>query len=1049
MVVTNLIEEYFDYQKKYQEKYGYQTIVLMQVGSFHEAYQTMDKGFDLHKIGDILNIIVSKRNKSISTVDLKNPYMMGFPSISLQKFLKILVDNSFTVVIIDQVTPPPHPKREITGIYSVGTYYNEISNPDSNNIISIYIEECSSKPPMFAIGASIIDITTGKTMVYESYSEKMDENIALDDITKIIQSYSGKEYIININNVTSISQDKLISYLELNNKIYHISKNKNNIQSNKYQIELFKTVYGQKINNSTNIIEDINLDRLIYGRLSLVILLNYIYEHNKYLIQNLNIPEVIEKNDYMYLGNNAIYQLNIFNNDTTNISNIFSQNVQYKSLFDIINKTSTAMGRRFLKDNLVSPLISVPQIEQRYNIIDKFIENDYWKEVENMLNIPDIERFIRKISILQIHPLELLNCINGLKSSLNLIININLKINTDILSYPTKKIIREIQNMINIFDDSLNYDELSKYLLNDITGPIFRTGKFKDIDAIIEEINESNDYINSICKVFNNIVNKHSAKNIKCLLNGNNPESNEGSDNENMVTVEHSDNDGYYLSLTKRRSEIIQQYLEKNKSIKIGSIILSKEDIEFRSLKKGNTCKIFIFEIIKKSDIIISLTNDLKNAIKEKYIKWLEIIYKDFHGIFKLLVEYVSIIDFCKSGAKCAIKNKYIRPNIKLNNNKSYIDAKNMRHPICEKLLIDTEYVPINVKLGIDNEDGILLFGLNSAGKSTLQKSIGINIVLAQIGYFVAATQFNYYPYKSLMTRITSNDNLFKGLSSFALEISDLRAILKRSNENTLIIADEVCKGTEHQSSLIIVMTMLEILSKNKCSFITATHLHDITKLERLKQLSNIKLFHLHVEYDEQKNSLKYGRQLLEGSGEHFYGLNVAKYLINDNQFLTIANEIKLVICPDLLVGNKTSKYNSNVFINKCQICNYYPKNEYDKPLETHHINFQKNTDKNGFLLEKPHVHKNHKNNLCVLCFKCHDKIDTNEIVIYGYENNILQYKQCKQYKIESTTNKKNNTDFKMTIQILKDLKDKLSYIFQKYECKQLNILKDTFEKCI
>ena len=78
---------------------------------------------------------------------------------------------------------------------------------------------------MFAIGSSIIDITTGKTFVYESYSERMDENIALDDISKIIQSYSGKEYVININNVTSISQDRLISYLELNNKIYHIIKN--------------------------------------------------------------------------------------------------------------------------------------------------------------------------------------------------------------------------------------------------------------------------------------------------------------------------------------------------------------------------------------------------------------------------------------------------------------------------------------------------------------------------------------------------------------------------------------------------------------------------------------------------------------------------------------------------------------------------------------------------------------------------------------------------------------------------------------------------------
>jgi DNA mismatch repair protein MutS len=93
----------------------------------------------------------------------------------------------------------------------------------------------------------------------------------------------------------------------------------------------------------------------------------------------------------------------------------------------------------------------------------------------------------------------------------------------------------------------------------------------------------------------------------------------------------------------------------------------------------------------------------------------------------------------------------------------------------------------MNLTIGIDGQDGILLYGLNSAGKSTLQKSVGINIILAQIGYFVAATEFNYYPYKSLMTRITSNDNLFKGLSSFALEISDLRAILKRSNENTLI----------------------------------------------------------------------------------------------------------------------------------------------------------------------------------------------------------------------------------------------------------------------
>ena len=191
-----------------------------------------------------------------------------------------------------------------------------------------------------------------------------------------------------------------------------------------------------------------------------------------------------------------------------------------------------------------------------------------------------------------------------------------------------------------------------------------------------------------------------------------------------------------------------------------------------------------------------------------------------------------------------------------------------------------------------------------------MQKAIGINIIMAQMGYPVAAKELIYYPYHSLMTRISSNDNIFKGLSSFALEMSELRAIIKRSNQNTLVIADEVCKGTEHKSSLIIVLTMIELLSKVKTSFITATHLHDIINFDRLNKLNNIKLYHLHVEYDEEKNLIKYDRNLKEGSGNNFYGLNVAKYLIADDKFMNLANNIKIDIfeLSDLL-NCKTSNY--------------------------------------------------------------------------------------------------------------------------------------------
>ena len=140
---ANIVEEFFRIYNHYSIKYGKDnTICLMQVGSFHECYQTNDQGFNLNRISDILNMIVSKKNKSIPNVDIKNPYMLGFPSSVLSKYLKILIDNNYTVIIIDQISPPPYPKREVTGIYSPGTYIPDQSSnnsTDANFIINIYI----------------------------------------------------------------------------------------------------------------------------------------------------------------------------------------------------------------------------------------------------------------------------------------------------------------------------------------------------------------------------------------------------------------------------------------------------------------------------------------------------------------------------------------------------------------------------------------------------------------------------------------------------------------------------------------------------------------------------------------------------------------------------------------------------------------------------------------------------------------------------------------------------------------------------------------------
>jgi DNA mismatch repair protein MutS len=364
----------------------------------------------------------------------------------------------------------------------------------------------------------------------------------------------------------------------------------------------------------------------------------------------------------------------------------------------------------------------------------------------------------------------------------------------------------------------------------------------------------------------------------------------------------------------------------------------------------------------------------MAKKLKEFFKKDMEQLLSKFGETLHYWSRKMAYIDFINSGAICAITNHYTKPTINVKKS-SYFKAKELRHPIIEKISTDTTYVPHNMELGYETEqNGILLYGINSSGKSTLMKSIGLNVVLAQIGYYVAASDFTYSPYHSLFTRICGNDNMFKGLSSFMVEMMELMAILKRNDSNTLVLGDELAKGTEFRSGIVIVSYMLEKLSESNSSFITATHLHDINKLASIQKLDNLKTKHLKITYDAVNDMLIYGRELLDGQGETFYGLQVAKFLMKDKHFnertLELLNEydgVKEVV---------TSKYNKEVIVESCEVCKSTNK------LETHHIVWQKDFEEKKASL---HLQKNDKSNLVVLCMECHDKVDRGEIEVEGW----------------------------------------------------------------
>ena len=714
-----------------------------------------------------------------------------------------------------------------------------------------------------------------------------------------------------------------------------------------FQKELLEKTYGDDF---TEILEELELNKYTFIRYSMTALLKFIEEHNEFIIQKLKDPEFIDKNKYLYLGNNALNQLNIITSGTNEGSG--------KSLYDIINFCSTSMGRRLLKDSLINPLLDIKKINGRYDMIQDFLTKGYTTIEEYLNQIYDIERLQRKIAIKMIDPIDLKKWINSIQTILNL------KKYIDDNKYSIKVSYNQIElsECLKYIENKLKVEDLRLYLLNEIETNIFQVNQVKELDELQNKINLCKNLINLIKNKLNDIM----FDKIKA---------------NDTIKVESNDRDGYYLILTKKRSEVLKKALETIKFITIDDEKIKTDTFEFRDNPKASNTKIFIPDVNKKSDELINHILMMKKKSKLHYQDFLEEFYNKYKYIMNDINYYVAVIDFIKSGAKCANKYYYNRPKIVEDNEveKSFIETKKIRHPIVERIS-SYEYKPMDISLGINGIDGILLYGLNSAGKSTLQKSVGINLILAQIGYFVSAESFVYHPYTSLFTRISGNDNLFKGLSSFALEITELSAILKRSGKNTLVLGDEIAKGTEAKSSLVIVMTMIDMLSKSETSFITASHLHKLVKLERMKKLTNVKPYHIHILYDEKTNTITYDRELKEGVGCELYGLNVAKCLINDETFIEVANEIK----KEIDYKKSRSRYNKAIQLEKCQVCDWRPEMG-DIPLETHHIHAQKDC-KDKKVIGKEYLGMNEVYNLVSLCQKCHDEVDRKNLNINGYK---------------------------------------------------------------
>lgn len=908
-----IIDDYLNYLDEYSRKYGDNTIILMQVGSFFELYSIDANSTYLYTIADIFNIQISRKNKNIQEVSRNNPLMCGFPIYVVNKYIQLLLQKKYTIVLIEQITEPPEPKRKITEILSPSTNMN-INSKNSNYIMVLYYEEIDDN---LIIGISGVDLTTGRNFIYENASSKSDPQYTLDETYRLITTYNPCEILLISDKIKEETKKKILNMININcliHKKWNEYELLNFIKKIDYQNNILKKSFTN--NSMLSIIEFLNLERFQLGLISFCSLLQFAYEHNNEIIKDLKYPEILNNNHNLSIEYNSALQLNIISN-----------NDNEKPLLDILNRCHTAFGSRVFKERLLNPINDRKKLLERYNNIENYLLDNKYKKINKFLsNINDLERIKRKIIMKKINPCEWGNIINSIENSLEIF----KLLNKEDLIEATNNIIKNYQ--------ILNIDECSKYNTNDIKTNIFNIGVYKDLDEL------NNDYENNYQKIIQ-IISKISSL------------------GDTACKIDFNDSEGFYITITKKRFETAEK-INKN----------YMNQFDKKLLTTNNSYKLTSNEIKTASNIIRDIQSDINLKTIERYYEFLINFIKNSNEDLDIIIKNLIDIDITSCNAQNAFDYKYYKPNIDLNSNNSYIDAENLRHPIIENLITDVEYIGNDIQL---NQNGILLYGINSSGKSSFMKSIGLSIIMAQSGMFVPATNFNYSPYNHIMTRICGNDNIYKGMSSFIVEMTELRNIIQRADKNSLIIGDEVCSGTEPISGISIVSSTINELIEKKSSFIFTSHLHDLTSISLLKNRNELKIYHIHISIID--NKIIYDRKLKEGQGSNIYGIEVCKSLDLPSNFMINAEKVKKEIMGinNNLVEIKTSNYNSSVYMDICNVC------KKNKSVDTHHINYQSLSDDNGFF---ENYHKNAKHNLIPICKECHDKEHNGIINIEGFK---------------------------------------------------------------
>ena len=1013
----SIVKEYLNLTLQWKKEYGEKTLVLMQVGSFFEVYALMEEnkmvGSNIAEFAALNGMVISPKQ---SFVDGKQVVMAGFGVPQIEKYVKKLQENGYTTLIYRQDIQGKNTTRSLAEIISPGTFFslNDDDNENkkiSNNVLCLWFHAAvtskyfansnlkGQNAKKMTVGIANIDIYTGKTTIFQNDLDFSFHNPSTyDEIERYVSIYNPNECLI-IANIADHLVDDIITFIGLDcQKIHRVrlaeettSKGEKtkmqvcatNAEKQIYQLETFKRFYPQMAQEyaMTSIMS------YFIAVQAFCFLLDFVYQHSPNLVRKLQVPVFANHTDKLVLANHSLKQLNIID-DTQHSGKL-------RSISSFLNNCVTNMGKRQFMSTIHHPITNTTLLNESYFITEHLLLEKENKEEEKtwemmrakLAGIKDLEKFIRKLVLHKIVPKEfaLLVCDLQVIKEVAEKIQTSDAVLTKYLADHTEKndikihcttILNELERVfdlekcstLNSFDFNVDEDEITLFI---------KKGVNPAIDALLKAAIESREKMEAIRLYFSNLVkNGESAAKASASSKAN-------ASSAQFIKIHETPKSVPVLLGTSKRITTLKAQLKKGGATAAAAITytssytLKNETFELNlAALSYETLGSNKKDLIIQSNEINQLAKDMQHA-KDKLRIEMGLFYHSYVADFikynealTAIMQYTTLLDLLQNKCYIAHKYNYCKPVIapETEKNKSFLAFTGIRHPLIEHLQTNELYVTNDLTIGQNEMDGLLLYGTNAVGKTSFIKSVGIALIMAQAGLYVPCTSFTYKPYTAIFTRILGNDNIFKGLSTFAVEMSELRTILTQTDANSLVLGDELCSGTESDSALSIFTAGLELLHEKGSTFLFATHFHEIVKFEEVQALTRMQMMHMAVQYNSETGVLMYDRRLRMGSGESMYGLEVCKALHLPATFLDRAHAIRIRYHPESrnILSLATSAYNAKKIVGGiCEVC------KMTSSSEVHHLQPQKKAKK-GYITS---FHKNHLANLVNICENCHQKI--------------------------------------------------------------------------